>query len=66
LVIFLAGTDVWHDVGSPNVWSLQTSPYPDLRACLYAFYLLFIVLVGSVILTVLTFTRARRVASKGV
>lgn len=26
LVMFLAGTDVWHDLGSPAVWTLQGPP----------------------------------------
>ena len=65
LVIFLAGTDVWHDLGSPNVWTLQESPYPDLRACLYAFYLLFVVLVACVTLTVVGLARASRATQQG-
>lgn len=32
LVMFAAGTDVWHDVGRPDFWNLQGPPYHDLRA----------------------------------
>ena len=47
-----AGTDVWHDTGSRDFWHLQGPPYADLRACAYAFYLLFAVLIGSLVLQV--------------
>lgn len=59
VVMFLAGTDVWHDVGSPDVWTLPQVPYPDVRAGLYAFYVLFVVLVGTVAVTLLGIARGR-------
>jgi hypothetical protein len=65
LVMFLAGTDVWHDVGSPSVWTLQGPPYADLRACLYAFYLLLAVLLAGVAVTILGMTRGSRVGRPG-
>jgi hypothetical protein len=43
-VMFLAGTDVWHDVGRPDIWSLKGPPYADVRAFGLAFYALFVVL----------------------
>ncbi len=52
-IMFLAGTDVWHDVGRPDIWNLGGPPYPDVRVFIYAFYLLFIVLSAHLILTVL-------------
>ena len=60
VVMFLAGTDVWHDVGSPNVWNLQNPPFRDLRAFLYAYYLLFFVLVACLLATVAGLRRARK------
>ncbi len=48
-VMFLAGTDVWHDVGRPDFWNLQGAPYNDLRAFTYAFYLLFALLCLQVV-----------------
>lgn len=59
VVMFLAGTDVWHDVGRPDFWNLQGPPYPDLRAFAYAFYLLFIVLSTHLIVTAVSFLTAR-------
>jgi len=50
VVMFLAGTDVWHDVGRPDFWHLQGPPYHDLRTFGYAFYLLLIVLSVHTIL----------------
>lgn len=65
LVMFLAGTDVWHDVGSPAVWTLQGPPYVDLRACLYAFYLLLVVLLAFAAVTIVGIARETRVERKG-
>jgi hypothetical protein len=65
LVIFLAGTDVWHDVGSPAVWTLQGPPYVDFRACLYAFYLLLVVLLACVAVTSLGVAGGTRADRKG-
>ena len=50
-VMFLAGTDVWHDVGRPDFWNLAGAPYDDLRAFACAFYLLFAVLSVQLIMT---------------
>ena len=61
VVMFLAGTDVWHDVGRPDFWNLDGPPYQDLRAFAYAFYLLFGVLSAHLIVTAveLSTTHAR-------
>jgi hypothetical protein len=64
LVMFLAGTDVWHDIGSPDVWTLQGPPYPDVRGFLYAFYLLFAMLVASTAVAVLDVVRGKRAGPK--
>ena len=40
VVMFLAGTDVWHDTGRPDFWNLPGAPYHDLRAFVVAFYVL--------------------------
>ena len=45
LVMFLAGTDVWHFGGSPDFWRLSEPPYTDLRVFAYAFYLQFVILL---------------------
>lgn len=65
LVMFLAGTDVWHDVGRPDFWNLQGPPYQDLRAFAYAFYLLLIVLSAHLVVTVLGLVTARRETRTG-
>jgi len=57
VVMFLAGTDVWHDMGSRDFWHLQGPPYADLRAFAYAFYLLFVVLVGSFVVQIASAVR---------
>ena len=48
IVMFLAGTDVWHSAGSPDFWRLSGPPNNDLRALGYAFYLQFFVLLGII------------------
>jgi hypothetical protein len=60
VVMFLAGTDVWHDAGRPDLWNLQGPPYPDLRAFAYAFYLLVVVLSVHLMVTALGFMTTRR------
>lgn len=52
LVMFLAGTDVWHAVQRPDFWNLQGPPYADVRAFAYAFYLLLAVLSLNLFVTV--------------
>lgn len=47
VVMFLAGTDVWHFIGSPDFWRLSEPPNADLRFFAYAFYLQFFVLLGA-------------------
>lgn len=46
IMMFLAGTDIWHDTGSLNFWKLKGPPYTDLRVlvcCFYGFPIVFIV-----------------------
>ena len=59
VVMFLSGTDIWHDLGRPNLWNLQGPPYHDLRAFVYAFYLLLAVLLVQLIVTALDLLAAR-------
>ena len=65
VVMFLSGTDVWHDVGRPDIWNLQGPPYHDLRAFACAFYLLLAVLVVHLVVTALDLVVARSRARKG-
>ena len=65
VVMFLSGTDVWHDLGRPDIWNLQGPPYHDLRAFACAFYLLLAVLVVHLIVTALDLVVARSRARKG-
>ena len=58
IVMFLAGTDIWHDAGRPDVWTLQGPTPHDVRAFAYAFYLLFIVLSVQLTATGLGFLTA--------
>jgi len=64
IVMFLSGTDVWHDVGRPDFWNLPGPPYHDLRAFAYAFYLLLAALSGNLIVIALDLIVARRRARK--
>ena len=48
IVMFLAGTDVWHYAGSPDFWRLSGAPYTDLRAFGYAFYFQLFVLLAVI------------------
>jgi hypothetical protein len=48
IVMFLAGTDVWHYAGSPDFWRIPGPPHADLRAFGYAFYLQFFVLLAMI------------------
>jgi hypothetical protein len=60
LVMFLAGTDVWHFAGSPDFWRLAGPPYTDLRAFGYAFYLQFLILLTMIAFTSWTALKAVR------
>jgi len=59
-VMFLAGTDVWHLTGRPDVWKAQGPPFEDLRAFVYAFYALSIVLATQLILAIVSSRRTQR------
>ena len=59
VVMFLAGTDVWHFAGSPDFWRLPGPPHVDLRAFGYAFYFQFLILLMMVVLTTWTAFKAR-------
>lgn len=65
VVMFLAGTDVWHDLGRPDLWNLQAPPSHDLRAFAAAFYLLLIVLAAQLLVTTLGLVTPRTGAQKG-
>ena len=60
LVMFLAGTDVWHFAGSPDFWRLSGPPYTDLRVFGYAFYLQFVILLVMFAVTSWTALQAVR------
>jgi hypothetical protein len=60
VVMFLAGTDVWHDTGRPDLSNLPGAHYADVRAFAYAFYLLFAVLSIHAIVTALDVVTRRR------
>ena len=58
VVMFLAGTDVWHFAGSPDFWRLSGPPHADLRAFGYAFYLQFLILLAMIAVASWTALRA--------
>jgi len=57
IVVFMAGTDVWHDSGRPDFHRMGATDF-DLRALAYAFYLLPLCLVGTLIATAVSVRRA--------
>jgi len=57
VVVFLAGTDVWHDLGRADFWRLSNRRYADLRAFAYVFYLLFGFLSIQMVLATMAFIR---------
>lgn len=59
VVMFLAGTDVWHFAGSPDFWRLPGPPYADMRAAAYAFYAQLVVLVVMLVACACSVMRRR-------
>ena len=64
IVMFMAGTDVWHDSGRPDLHRMGAT-YFDLRALAYAFYLLPLCLVGLLITMIISARQAQAGASAG-
>ena len=60
VVMFLAGTDVWHFAGRPDFWRLSGAPYADLRVFGYAFYVQLLFLLGVIAVGVWSLVRVRR------
>ena len=60
VIMFLAGTDVWNDTGKKDIWNLQGPPYGDLRVFLYCFYGLFVLLLTSLALDIMSYLRQSR------
>ena len=59
-VMFLAGTDVWHEAGRPDFWRREEPPYSDVRAFVFAFYGLLLVLTLDLIATAFCLGAGRR------
>jgi TRAP-type C4-dicarboxylate transport system permease small subunit len=59
LLMFAAGTDIWHDTGRLDVRTLGATS-ADVRAFAVAFYGLFFVLLGQFAVALVGFVRARR------
>ncbi len=57
IVTFMAGTDVWHDSGRPDLHLMGATNF-DLRALASAYYLLPLFLAGALIATVVSVRRA--------
>ena len=60
MVMFMAGTDLWHDTGRPDLLTLPNAHPADVRAFAYAFYLLPVVLAVQLIVTGIDGFAARR------
>jgi RsiW-degrading membrane proteinase PrsW (M82 family) len=59
IVMFLSGTDVWHDLGRPDFWHRSSPPYNDLRVFVVAFYAMLAVLVALLILMAVSLVSVR-------
>jgi hypothetical protein len=59
LLMFFAGTDVWHDTGRLDLWRLEGPPYADLRAFVVMFYVLLPVIVAQLAAAVVHVLRLR-------
>ena len=57
ILMFLAGHDVWHDSGRPDLHLMGATDF-DLRTLASAFYLLPLCLIGSLIAAVISARRA--------
>ena len=62
LLMFAAGTDIWHDTGRLDVRRLGATP-TDVRAFAIAFYGLFFVLLVQLVVAAVGLLRVRRIAS---
>jgi hypothetical protein len=58
LLMFLAGTDIWHETGRLDLWRLEGPPYPDVRAFVVTFYGLLPVLVAQFVVSVARYRRS--------
>jgi hypothetical protein len=58
LLMFAAGTDIWHDTGRLDVRTLGATA-ADVRAFAVAFYGLFVVLLAQVATSAIAVARAR-------
>lgn len=58
LLMFAAGTDIWHDTGRLDVLRLGATP-ADVRAFAAAFYGLFFVLLAHFAVAAISIVRAR-------
>ena len=61
-VMFLAGTDIWHDTGRVDLSQLPGLHSADLRAFAVAFYALPVVLLAQFAVTGVSVVRARQAA----
>ena len=59
LLMFAAGTDIWHDTGRLDVRTLGATP-TDVRAFAIAFYGLFFILLAQFAMATIGVVRARR------
>jgi hydrogenase maturation protease len=59
VVMFGAGTDIWHDTGRPDIWNRTDPPFNDIRALGVALYLLFPVLLAQLVFAVIDVYRSR-------
>lgn len=50
-VMFLAGTDIWHDTGRADFWRLSKPPFADVRVFVCAYYVLVALVLGRMVIS---------------
>jgi hypothetical protein len=59
--MFLAGNDIWHALGRPDIWNMTEPLFADARAFMVAFYLQLLLLLTQFVLLLAQVRRGLRV-----
>jgi hypothetical protein len=61
-VMFLAGTDIWHDTGRADFWRLNKPPFADVRIFVCAYYALVALVLGRIVVSLARLVAGRKQA----
>ncbi len=59
LIMLLVGSDFWHETVRRDVWNTLGAPFNDLWRVLFCFYSLFILLITSLGLDIITLFKSK-------